>query len=158
MSSRDPVERRRLATIAANTRWAGCEDRTAATQAARDAQQRKREETVDPEHTLSPKERAKRAENLRLAEMQRIALKGSRAPRHASAQSKRRGAATGTPQTSPPARPRAIPKFSALAGIQTRAVAHEPPNGEARPRPGTAGLRAGSGNTHRTAWHRRPAI
>lgn len=79
MSSRDPVERSRLATIAANKRWAFEQDRTAATQAARDAQQRKREDEVDPEHKLSPEERAKRANNLRLAQMQRIALKGSRA-------------------------------------------------------------------------------
>ncbi|WP_068187923.1 hypothetical protein [Mycobacterium sp. UM_CSW] len=60
-------------------------DRTAATQAARDAQYRKLEDEVDPGRVLTPKERAKRVECLRKAQMQRVALKGTRASVKAAA-------------------------------------------------------------------------
>jgi hypothetical protein len=69
-----PGEKTLGARMAANARWAKEPDRAAATAAARAAQQHKREDEVDPEHKLSPQERAKRAENLHRAQLQRMAL------------------------------------------------------------------------------------
>jgi hypothetical protein len=91
----DPVERSRRAAIAANVRWAKCEDRAAATAPAREAQLRKLETAVDPDRLLDPEERAKRVKNLRLAQMQRMALKGTQAQqrkRAETAQRRKRGA------------------------------------------------------------------
>ena len=81
LDPRTPGERTIAASLAANARWAKVTDRTAATAAARAAQQRKREDAVDPHHELSPQERAKRAENLRRAQLQRMALKSAQARR-----------------------------------------------------------------------------
>ncbi|GBG35826.1 hypothetical protein [Mycobacterium montefiorense] len=90
-----PAERTLRASIAAQTRWAKEPDRTAATAAARAAQQRRREDAVDPDHLLTPGERARRAENLHRAHMQRMALKSAQARRRrkAIAQRRKRGAA-----------------------------------------------------------------
>jgi hypothetical protein len=68
-------ERTLRAQQAANTMWGQCENRTARTTKARAAAFKKFEDLADPDHVLLPKERAKRAENLRKAHMQKIALK-----------------------------------------------------------------------------------
>ncbi|MBA2952158.1 hypothetical protein GON03_19260 [Nocardioides sp. MAH-18] len=70
-----------IARIAANERWAKTEDRSAATQPARDAMARKFEDQVDPDRVLPAAERAKRAENAKRAHYQRIALKSAQARR-----------------------------------------------------------------------------
>jgi hypothetical protein len=75
------AERSMRARIAANTRWARTEDRSAATRPAREAIFAKFEREVDPEGTLLPQERAKRAENLYKAHMQRMQLKSAQARR-----------------------------------------------------------------------------
>lgn len=75
------ADRRQIAKIAARTRWANTEDRSAATQAARDAMARKFEDQVDPERKLPADERAIRAESARRAHYQRLALKSAQARR-----------------------------------------------------------------------------
>jgi hypothetical protein len=65
--------------IGAYTRWANTDDRWSATQPARDAFYAKFEREVDAEGTLSPQERAKRAEYARKAYFQRLALKSVQA-------------------------------------------------------------------------------
>lgn len=77
-----PTERTMRAQIAANESWAHCEDRSARTLPARTAMLAKFEREVDPDGTLLPGERARRAENARKAHFQRMAYK--------SAQSRRR--------------------------------------------------------------------
>lgn len=74
-------QRSQIAKIAANARWAATEDRSAATQAARDAMSRKFEDQVDPERRLSVDERARRAESARRAHYQRLALKSAQSRR-----------------------------------------------------------------------------
>jgi hypothetical protein len=90
-----PAERSLRASNAAITRWVNERDRTAATAAARAAQQHQREDEVDPNHELSPQERAKRAQQLQRLHMQRMALKSAQARRRrkAIAQRRKRGAA-----------------------------------------------------------------
>ena len=73
--------RSQIARIAANERWAKTEDRSAATQAARDAMARKFEDQVDPERRLAPEERARRADSARRAHYQRMALKSAQSRR-----------------------------------------------------------------------------
>jgi hypothetical protein len=84
------AERTAAARMAAETRWAYEPDRTAATAPAREAQDRKRLEAVDPKGELSPQERAKRAENLHRAQMQRMALKSAQARRKRAGTAQRR--------------------------------------------------------------------
>jgi hypothetical protein len=86
------AERRIAAQIAAHESWAQTENRSARTLPARNALLDKFEKQVDPDGTLLPAERAKRAENARSAHYRRMALK--------SAQVRRRRAATRQP-TSP---------------------------------------------------------
>lgn len=87
MAAHDPKVRTVSAKIAADTRWAFEPDRTAATAPAREGFRRKFERLVDPDGTLDPAERAKRAENLRRAYYQTMALKreNARKARKASA-------------------------------------------------------------------------
>lgn len=73
----DPVKRRSIATIAANSRWAHESDRRAATQPMRDALERKFEDEVDPDRVLDPVERAKRASNARKAHYARVSAKAA---------------------------------------------------------------------------------
>lgn len=80
MSAKDP-DRQLITSIASNTRWAMTQDRTAATQPARDGLQRKFEDQVDPDRVLPAAERAKRAESARRAHYQRMALKSVQARR-----------------------------------------------------------------------------
>lgn len=74
-------DRKQVARIAANTRWSQTEDRSAATQPARDAMYRKFEDQVDPERVLLPEERARRVASARKAHFQRLALKSAQARR-----------------------------------------------------------------------------
>jgi hypothetical protein len=76
-----PVERSLRAQIAAHESWAHTEDRRARTENARRAMLEKFEDQVDPDHTLSPVERAKRAEHARKAHYKRLALKSAQARR-----------------------------------------------------------------------------
>jgi hypothetical protein len=74
-------ERRMRSSIAGHTSWARTEDRTARTEPGRRALLDKFEREVDPDGTLLPAERAKRAENLRRAHFQRLALASAKARR-----------------------------------------------------------------------------
>jgi hypothetical protein len=74
-------DRSQAAKIAAHTRWANETDRSAATQAARDAMARKFLELVDPDGVLPVEERARRAESARKAHYQRLALASAKARR-----------------------------------------------------------------------------
>lgn len=67
------------ARIAANTRWATEPDRTAATAPARAGLQRKFEDLVDPDRTLSDAERERRVSSARKAHFQRLALASAKA-------------------------------------------------------------------------------
>jgi hypothetical protein len=67
MTTESPVERILRARSAAHIRWANEPDRTAATAAARGGLQARFEKQVDPNNTLDPVERAKRAESARKA-------------------------------------------------------------------------------------------
>lgn len=69
-----PAERSLRARIAAHTRWAGCDDRRAATAPATRAFLDRFEKQVDPDGVLPPDERAKRAKNARSAHFSRLAL------------------------------------------------------------------------------------
>lgn len=75
------AERTLAARIAANTSWANTPDRAARTAPAREALLKKFEDQVDPDHTLSAGERTMRAESLRRAYFQRLALKSAKARR-----------------------------------------------------------------------------
>jgi hypothetical protein len=79
-----PTERSLLASAAANTRWAFTNDRSAATASARKALSDRFEKLVDPEGTLSPDERARRAGMLRRAHMKRLALQSAKSRRAAA--------------------------------------------------------------------------
>lgn len=74
-------QRSMAASIAANERWANTDDRSAATRAGREAFLARFERQVDPDGTLSPAERTRRAENARRAHFARLALKSSQARR-----------------------------------------------------------------------------
>jgi hypothetical protein len=81
VTAKDPADRSSIARLAAHSRWAKEEDRSAATQAARDGLQRRFEDQVDPDRSLPADERAKRAESARRAHFQRLALKSAQARR-----------------------------------------------------------------------------
>ncbi|MGP3977874.1 hypothetical protein ACTWQF_28430 [Streptomyces sp. 8N114] len=74
-----PEQRSLRASIAAHEMWANCDDPAARTLPARAAFLHKFEEEADPDRTLTPAERARRAEHLRKAYFQRLALASSRA-------------------------------------------------------------------------------
>ncbi|MDT2008764.1 hypothetical protein FXW78_39665 [Rhodococcus opacus] len=67
--------------IAAHESWARTEDRTARTAAARKAALDRFERIVDPDGSLNPQERARRAEHARKAYFTRLALKSAQARR-----------------------------------------------------------------------------
>lgn len=83
MPAVDAAERQILASIAAHESWARTPDRAARTAPARAALLAKFEAQVDPDGTMLPAERALRAEHLRKAHFQRLALKSARARRTA---------------------------------------------------------------------------
>lgn len=74
-----PERRRLLAQIAAHESWARTENPSARTAPARRALLDKFENQVDPDGTLPPAERAKRAEHARKAYFKRLALKSAQA-------------------------------------------------------------------------------
>lgn len=76
-----PTDRTIRAKIAANESWAHCKDRSARTLPARTAMLAKFEREVDPDGTLLPAERARRAENARKAHYQRMAYRSAQARR-----------------------------------------------------------------------------
>lgn len=61
--------------MAAHYSWASTADRTARTAAARRAAADRFERQVDPDGTMEPAERAKRATNLRKAHFAQLAVK-----------------------------------------------------------------------------------
>jgi len=67
--------------LAAHTKWALTADPAAATAPARAAFLNRFEQQVDPDGTLPPEERARRAEHLRKAHFTRMALASARARR-----------------------------------------------------------------------------
>jgi hypothetical protein len=70
-----------IAKIAASERWAREPDRSAATATARKAFLDRFESQVDPEGTLAPAERARRAEHARRAYFARLSLRSSQVRR-----------------------------------------------------------------------------
>jgi len=74
-------ERRLAAQAAAHTSWAHTPDRNARTAPARAALMARFEREVDPDGTLPPQERAKRAESARKAYFLNLSLKSARARR-----------------------------------------------------------------------------
>ena len=72
-------DRTKIAQIAAHTRWANTQDRTAATAKARQAAFDRFEREVDPEGILPIPERRKRAENARKAYFLQLARKSAKA-------------------------------------------------------------------------------
>ncbi|ANN16197.1 hypothetical protein SD37_11475 [Amycolatopsis orientalis] len=72
--SSTPSQRRLAGQIAANTRWAKEPDRKAATAPARKAAADRWLREADPDGTLSPAEAARRADSLKTAYFQRLAL------------------------------------------------------------------------------------
>jgi hypothetical protein len=85
MAQRTPSENTMVAKIAAQARWARCQDRSAATAPARDGLAARFEDEVDPDRTLPPGERAYRAECAKKAFYLRLALKSAVSRRKARA-------------------------------------------------------------------------
>lgn len=83
MPSEIPSERSIAGRIAAHTRWAQVEDPTEATRPAREAFLARFERQADPDGSLSPTERRRRAQHLRSAYFARLALKSAKARRKA---------------------------------------------------------------------------
>jgi hypothetical protein len=79
------VDRRLAAQKAVHTSWAHTADPAARTAPARKAFADRFERQVDPEGTLSPTERARRAEHARKAYMADLALKSAKARRRRKA-------------------------------------------------------------------------
>jgi hypothetical protein len=84
-------DRTLAARVAAHSRWASTDDRTAATAPARKAALDRFEREVDPDGTLPPTERAVRAEHARKAYFYRLALASAKARRARSGKTGRRG-------------------------------------------------------------------
>ena len=76
-----PSERSLRGQVAAHTSWARTPDRAARTANARKAALDRFEREVDPEGTLMPSERARRAASARKAYFARLALKSAQARR-----------------------------------------------------------------------------
>lgn len=72
-----------MGRIAAHESWARTPDRTARTAKARAALMASFEKQVDPDGTLPPQERARRAEHARKAYFARLALESAQARRNA---------------------------------------------------------------------------
>jgi hypothetical protein len=78
MPKLSPKQRRLRAQIAANTRWSK-EDPAANAARGQAGLQARFEKQVDPDGTLTPAERTRRAEAARKAHMQRLALASAKA-------------------------------------------------------------------------------
>jgi len=79
------AERTLHARLAAHESWARTEDAAARTEPARRAFLERFEREVDPDGTLAPAERARRAEHARKAHFARLALKSAQARRRKAA-------------------------------------------------------------------------
>jgi hypothetical protein len=79
--ARSPEDRALIASIAAHASWAGTTDPGARTANARRAFTDRFERQVDPDGTLPPAERARRAEHARKAFYKGLALKSAQARR-----------------------------------------------------------------------------
>lgn len=79
MSDLTPAQRTLRARVAVHSSWAKTSDRAARTAPARAASIARFEREVDPDGTLPPAERARRAESARKAYMARLSLAASRA-------------------------------------------------------------------------------
>jgi hypothetical protein len=86
-----PEQRTLKARAAAHAQWAATDDRAARTEPKRRAFYARFEHQVDPDGTLDPAERARRAAHARRAYMLSLALKSS------LARSARKGAGDATP-------------------------------------------------------------
>lgn len=86
MPAGTPEERALIARIANAERWGRTEDRTAATAPARSGLRAKFEREADPDGTLSPAERARRADSLMRAHMLRMSLAAKQGRRRAREQ------------------------------------------------------------------------
>jgi hypothetical protein len=80
-----PAERSLRARIAVHTSWAQTTDRAARTAPARRAAVQRFERQVDPDGTLKPAERRRRAEQAMRAHMARLALRSAQARRRKKA-------------------------------------------------------------------------
>jgi hypothetical protein len=76
-----PAERALRARIAVHTSWANTKDRSARTAPGRRAALERFEREVDPDGTLNPAERARRADQAMRAHMARLALKSAKVRR-----------------------------------------------------------------------------
>jgi hypothetical protein len=76
-----PAQRSQRARIAAYTSWANTPDPTARTANARKASLNRYERQVDPDSTLPPAERQRRADQAMRAHMQRMAYLSAKARR-----------------------------------------------------------------------------
>jgi len=76
-----PAERSMASSAGAHDSWSKTEDWSARTTAARKGAERRFELQVDPDGTLPPAERAKRAEQARLAYFKQLAFKSAKARR-----------------------------------------------------------------------------
>lgn len=74
-------QRQLIGSIGGHESWSRTVDRTARTALGRRAFLERFERQVDPDGTLTPGERAKRAENARRAYFQRLALKSAQVRR-----------------------------------------------------------------------------
>ncbi|MBD2894785.1 hypothetical protein amrb99_37130 [Actinomadura sp. RB99] len=81
-----PEERSLRATMAAHSKWAKTGDRSEETAAGRAAFELRFYREVDPDNTLDPAEREKRAANARRAYFARLAFKSAVARRKRAAQ------------------------------------------------------------------------
>jgi hypothetical protein len=81
MASNDPTERTQIARLAAHTSWANTPDPSARSAPGRAAFLARFERQVDPDGTLPPAERARRAEHARKAYFGRLALRSAQARR-----------------------------------------------------------------------------
>ena len=81
MAAHNPVDRFLSASIAANSRWANESDRAAATLPARSAFEKRFEDQVDPQRSLTSEERARRVRSAKKAYFMSLALKSAKARR-----------------------------------------------------------------------------
>src|SRR5690606_34011712 len=93
MTETHATDASQIARLAVHVRWAACEDRTAATAAARAAFAARFEREVDPEGKLPPAERARRAQLAKSAFYRRLALKSAQVRRARAAAKRSEGGA-----------------------------------------------------------------
>jgi hypothetical protein len=84
VAARSPEDRKLAASIAAHSSWALTADPAARTAPGRQAFLDGFERQVDPDGTLTPADRARRAEHARKAYFQKLALRSAQARRKAA--------------------------------------------------------------------------